>query len=229
MNDMDRIPKKRPILYELFCPICGGSVYAIEEEPAYVGRPEVGLNPEGFKIIKLECVLCRETFAINGIGIRYEKSIAEELGWPFPSEIIEGPNAIPERVERRMRMRELDTNSTIQSIEDYYADNYNRSPFPLEKDVLHYVLKRKGKFVRNLPPINRIKVKDEENSCVAKIYGVGSKSGLKREWLPKEVHVDTCSEGDIVESRTTDSNGSLVRTYYVVYHGQFLPIAVSYA
>ena len=228
MNDIDRIPKTRPILYELFCPVCGGSVYAKEEEPAYIGRPEAGLNPEGFTITKLECVLCRETFDMTGIGIKYEKHIAEELGWPFPSEIADGPSAIPERVEKRMRMRELDSGSLFQSIEDYYADNFNRSPLSLEKDVLHYVLKRKGKFAKEHSPVDTISVSDDDESFIAHIQSVGGKYGLVRKWLPNEIHAPDFSEGDIIESKTEESSGFFVKRYYVVYGNQFCPIAIAY-
>ena len=203
-------------------------MYAKEEEPAYVGRSKSGLNPEGYTITKLECVLCRETFDMTGIGIKYEKHIAEELGWPFPSEIADGPSAIPERVEKRMRMRELDSDSLVQSIEDYYADNYSRSPLPLEKDVLHYVLKKKGKFARDLTPVDTISVSDRDESSIAHIQNVGGKYGLERKWLPNEIQVHDFSEGDVIESKTEESNGLFVRRYYVVYGNQFCPIAVAY-
>ena len=227
MNDEDRIPNKRPILYELFCPVCGGSVYAIEEEPAYVGRPEVGLNPEGFTVTKLECVLCRETFKIDGIGLRYEKDIADELGWPFPTRIADGPSVIPDRIEKRMRERELYGDSLGQSIDDYYADNLDRSPFPLEKDVLYYVLKRKGKFAKGFSSVNRIVVKGDDDSYNAQILNIGGKYGLERKWLPREIVVTDYLDGDIIESKETPPNGSVRQLYYVVFKSQFCPIAVS--
>ena len=203
-------------------------MYALEEEPAYVGRPEMGLNPEGFTITTLECVLCREKYTIDGIGLRYEKAIADELGWPFPTEIQDGPSAIPERIEKRMRMREQDSDSTSLFIDDYYADNYNRSPFPLEKDVLFYVLKRKGKYAKHISVVNRISVPDHEDSYIAQIQSVGGKFELERKWLPREIKASDYSTGDIIESRTPQSDGSKLRTYYVVYESQFHPIALSY-
>ncbi|TFG34011.1 hypothetical protein EU527_05650 [Candidatus Thorarchaeota archaeon] len=228
MNDINRIPDKRPILYELFCPICGGSLYALEEEPAYVGRPEVGLNPEGFTITKLECVLCRKKFEINGIGVKYEKSIADDLGWPFPVEIEDGPSVIPDRVKKRMLMRELDTDPIHQLIEDFYADTYNRSPFPLEKDVLYYVLIKRGKLMKHSNSLEKIAINDDEDSYNAQILGVDSKLGLERRWLPREICARDYLEGDIIESRKIHSNGSDVRIYHVVFGIQFYPIATRY-
>lgn len=225
MNDSNRIPNRRPILYELFCPICGGSVYAIEEEPAYVGRPETRLSPAGFSITKLECVLCRATFKIDGIGLKYENSIADELGWPFPTEIEDGPNIIPERVQQRMKIRELESDPILQSIEYFYADTYNRSPFPLERDVLHYVLRNKGKFARGFSPIETIKVTNIEDCYNAQVLSVDSRYGLQRKWLPRKISANEYQEGDIIESQDCQPDRSSIRTYFIVYRNQFHPIA----
>ncbi|TFG27894.1 hypothetical protein EU527_17995 [Candidatus Thorarchaeota archaeon] len=228
MNDINRIPKKRPILFELYCLTCGGSLYALEEEPAYVGRPEVGLNPEGFTITKLECVLCREKFEIDGIGLKYEKSIADEIGWPFPVEIEDGPSVIPERIQKRMKMRELHDDPTLQSIEDFYADNYDRNPYTLEKDVLYYVLKRKGKFMKKPTPLDKITLTNDEDSYNAQILSVGDKHGLERKWLPRKISAGEYTESDIIESRNHQPNGAIIHAYYVVYKTQFHPIAIIY-
>ncbi|MBN2229246.1 MAG: hypothetical protein JW779_06590 [Candidatus Thorarchaeota archaeon] len=225
MNDENRIPDKRPILFELFCPICGGSVYAIDEEVAYIGRLEVGLHPEGFTITKLECVLCRETFQVKGIGLKYEQSIADELGWPFPTEIEDGPSAIPPHVEKRMRLREQGSDSHDLSIDDFYADNFDRYPYPLEKDVLRYLLRRKCRFIHDMNAICEITVHIGEGSHLARILGLSSQFGLEREWLSEKISAENFSVGDIIESSQKQPGGKTVRIYFILHKDEFVPIA----
>jgi hypothetical protein len=227
MNDYNRIPEKRPILFELFCPKCGGSVYAIDEEEIYIGRSEHNLSHAGFTITRLECVLCREVFDIEGIGLKYEKNLAKELGWPFPVRIPNGPSAIPEHVEKRMRNREQEPDPRGDSIDDFYADYYDRIPLPLEKEVLRYVLKRKGHLARDIAPMKEIALPDEEGTYNAQIMGINSEIGFDRKLLSRWVHISNHVEGDIIESSSKRSDGSILRVYYVVFNGLFQPIAVS--
>jgi len=225
MNGENRIPEKRPILYELFCPKCGGSLYALDEEEIYVGRSEHSQSPAGFTITKLECVLCREEFSIDGVGLKYETTIADELGWPFPDQIPDGPSVIPEYVEKRMRKREQEPDPQGDSIEDYYADHFYRSPLALEKDILRYILKRKGRLARNQATTEAIKTSEDERSYNAQILGISAKFGIDRKTLPKIVHVSEFSYGDIIESCLRKKDGSILRTFYIVYNDAFQPIA----
>ncbi len=226
MNDENRIPSKRPILFELFCPKCGGSLYALDEEEIYIGRSERNRSPAGYTITKLECVLCREDFNIAGVGLKYEKSIADELGWPFPSEIPDGPSVIPEHVEVRMRKREQEPDPHGDSIDDYYADHYDRSPLALEKDVLRYVLKHKGRLTRQQATLTSISTSDNEESYNALILGISARFGVDYKMLPKTIHASEFSFGDIIESNVKNKDGVLLRTFYIVYNNSFRPIAV---
>ncbi|RDE12999.1 MAG: hypothetical protein C4K48_09330 [Candidatus Thorarchaeota archaeon] len=225
MNDRNRIPDKRPILFELFCPNCGGSLYAIGEEELYVGRSEHSSSSAGFTITKLECVLCRNEFSIDGIGLKYEKSIADELGWPFVEPIPDGPSVIPEHVEERMRKREQEPDPQGDFIEDFYADHHNRSPTSLEKEVLRNVLKRRGRLVEDEAPLEVIAVPNSEGSHNAQITGISMRFGFSRKWLSKAVRVSDCSEGEIIESSLKADDESILRHYFIVYGKMFRPIA----
>ncbi len=226
MNDENRIPDKRPILFELFCPKCGGSLYALDEEEIYIGRFEHSRSPAGFTITKLECVLCREDFNIEGVGLKYEKSIADELGWPFLGQIPAGPSVIPEHVEKRMRKREQEPDPQGDSIEDHYADHFDRSPLALEKEVLRYTLKQKGRLTRDQAAVASISTSDNEGSYNAQILGVSARFGIDYKILPRTIHVSDFSYGDIIESDRKNKDGSLVRTFYIVYNNAFHTIAV---
>ena len=226
MNDENRIPSKRPILFELFCPKCGGSLYALDEEEIYVGRSEHNRSPAGFTITKLECVLCREDFNIEGVGLKYEKSIADELGWPFPSVIPDGPSVIPEYVEIRMRKREQEPDPHGDSIDDYYADHFDRTPLALEKDVLRYVLKHKGRLAREQAIAASISVSENEGSYNAQILGISARFGVDYKMLPRTIHVSDFSYGDIIESNVKNKDGVLLRTFYIVYNNSFRAIAL---
>ncbi len=225
MNEENRIPTKRPILFELFCPKCGGSLYALDEEEIYIGRSEHSLSPAGFTITKLECVLCREVFNIEGVGLKYEKSIADELGWPFPSQIPDGPSVIPEYVEKRMRKREQEPDPHGDSIDDFYADHFDRSPLVLEKDVLRYILKRKGRLAREQAVITSINTNHDEGSYNAQILGVSARTGIDRKMLPRAIHASDFSYGDIIESNLKKEDGTSSCTFYIVYSNAFHPIA----
>ena len=225
MNDRNRIPGKRPILFELFCPKCGGSLYAIAEEELYVGRSEHKSNSAGFTITKLECVLCRNKFSTNGIGVKYERGIADEIGWPFEEPIPDGPSAIPEHVEERMRKREREPDPQGDFIEDFYADHHDRSPTSLEKEVLRYVVKRRGQLTEDGTPLEAITALSGEELQNAQITGVSMRFGLSRKWLSKTVRVSDCSEGEVVESSLKAIDQSIVRHYYVVHNEMFRPIA----
>jgi hypothetical protein len=227
MNGYNRIPVKRPILFELFCPKCGGSVYATNEEEIYVGRSEHTLSSAGCTITKLECVLCRERFDIEGIGLRYEKGIADELGWPFPERIPNGPNAIPQHVEERMRKREREPDPQGDSIDDFYADSYDRSPSTFEKEVLRHVLKHRGHLAHGIMPVDEIVVPDREDTYNAQIVGLHAESGLDRRELSHRIRVSNHNEGEIIESSKKTSDDSIQRVYYVVFNNLFQPIATS--
>ncbi len=225
MNDRNRIPEKRPILFELFCPKCGGSLYAISEEELYVGRNEHNSSPAGFTITKLECVLCRNEFPIDGIGLKYEKSIADELGWPFVEPIPDGPSAIPEHVEQRMRTREQEPDPQGKFIEDHYADHHNRSPMPLEREVLQFVLKQRGQLIEGGTLLENIAVPNGEDSYNVQITAVSTRFGLSRRCLSRVVQVSDYSEGDIIESSVKADDGSILLNYYIVNSKTFQPIA----
>jgi hypothetical protein len=227
MNEHNRIPDRRPILFELFCPKCGGSVYAIDEEEFYIGRNEHAQSPFGYTITKLECVLCREIFDVKGIGLKYEEEVAKELGWPFPVQIPSGPNAVPAHVERRMRKREQEPDPRGDMIDDFLADRYNRSPSLLEKNVLRYILKRKGHLARTAAPAQEIAVSDDEGAYNAQIIGASIKSGLSRRQLFRRIRVSDCDEGDIIESVAKNRDGSTEFIYYTAFNGTFQPIAVA--
>lgn len=227
MNGYNRIPEKRPILFELFCPKCGGSVYARDEQEIYIGRSEHSLSSAGHTITKLECVLCREVFSIDGIGLKYEQSIATELGWPFPVKIPSGPNAIPHHVEVRMRKREQEPDPRGDSIDDFYADYYDRSPSSLEKKVLRHVLRTKGHLTHGMQPVREISVPELEDTYNAQIMGASAKSGFSRKRLLQCVHAPNHTEGEIIESATKADDGSIQRVYYVVSGNFFQPIAVA--
>jgi hypothetical protein len=227
MNSYNRIPEKRPILFEIFCPKCGGSVYARDEEEIYVGRSEHTLSSAGYTITKLECVLCREVFDIDGIGLKYEQSIAAELGWPFPVKIPSGPNAIPQHVEERMRKRDQEPDPQGDAIDNFYADYYDRSPSSFEKEILRYVLKRKGHLTHEMQPVREISVPELEDTYNAQIIGVSAKSGFSRKRLLQCVHASNHIEGEIIESTKKADDGSTHRVYYVVSGDLFQPIAVA--
>ncbi|MDH4212614.1 MAG: hypothetical protein OEV85_01735 [Candidatus Thorarchaeota archaeon] len=227
MNDENRIPEKRPILYELFCPKCGGSLYALDEEEIYIGRSDQTRSPAGFTITKLECVLCREEFIIEGFGLKYETSIADELGWPFPTQIPDGPSVIPEHLEKRMRKREQEPDPQGDSIDDYYADRFDRSPLMLEKEFLRYILKRKGRLARDEEIVDEIATPKGEGCYNSQILGVSVKFGVNRKRLPHTLHVSDFSNGDMIESCSRSKEGSILFTYYIVYNDVFQPIAIS--
>jgi hypothetical protein len=226
MNEKNRIPEKRPILFELFCPKCGGSLYALDEEEIYIGRVEHSRSPAGFTITKLECVLCREEFDIKGIGLKYEKIIADELGWPFPAQLQDGPSAIPEFVEKRMRKREQEPDPRGDLIENHYADHFSRSPLPLEKEILRYVLKLKGRLTQDDVTVKVIRASEDEGSYNAQILKVSARFGMDRKTLPAAVHASEFSYGDIIESNVKDKDGSTIRAFYIVYNNAFHQIAV---
>jgi hypothetical protein len=226
MNEQNRIPEKRPILFELFCPRCGGSLYALDEVEFYVGRSTQNQNLAGFTITKLECVLCREEFNIEGIGLKYEKSIADELGWPFHVPISDGPSAIPEHVEKRMRKRERGPDPQGDSIDDFYADHFNRSPLPLEKDVLRYVLKRRGQIVHDEVPLEEIQTSDDEGCHNMQIMGVSAKFGIDHKRLSQLVRVSDLSFGDIVKTGFKSADGSIFQKFYIVHNNAFHLIAI---
>jgi hypothetical protein len=227
MNDNNRIPEKRPILFELFCPKCGGSVYAKDEEEIYIGRSERALSSAGYTITKLECVLCREVFDIEGIGLKYEQSIATELRWPFPVKIPSGPNAIPQHVEERMRKREQEPDPQGDSIDDFYADCCDRNPSSFEKEVLRHVLRRKGHLTHGMQPVREISVPELKDTYNAQIIGVSAKSGFSRKRLLQCVPASNHIEGEIIESTTKANDGSTQRLYYFVSGDLFQPIAVA--
>jgi hypothetical protein len=226
MKEQNRIPEKRPIIYELFCPKCGGSLYALDEAEFYIGRSERNQNLAGFTITKLECVLCREQFTIDGIGLKYEKSIADELGWPFHVPIPDGPSAVPKHVETRMRKREREPDPQGDLIDDFYADNLSRSPLPLEKDVLRYVLKRKGRIVQSEPSLEEIQASSDEGCNNQQILGVSARRGIEHRKLPQRIFISDFSFGDIVETSYKNVDGSISRKFYVVYDDAFHSIAL---
>jgi hypothetical protein len=226
MNEKNRIPEKRPILFELFCPNCGGSLYALSEEEFYIGRSEHNQSLAGFTITKLECVLCCEKFNIEDVGLKYEKSIADELGWPFHVPIPDGPNAIPEHVEKRMRKREQEPDPRGDSIEDFYADHLGRSPLPFEKEVLRYVLQRKGRLLQNEAFLEEIATSEEEGCSNMQILGINGKFRVDSKKLPRRIRASDFSFGDIIESSFTSTDGLTHRMFYVVYGNIFQPIAL---